>query len=410
MRKILFISISFPPKKDSESIQTAKYFKYLSKKELAITVLTSSSPTLNMPVDESLRDYTAGLQKLIEIKIFENRYTNYLVNKLFPFFSQMPDSKFSFSWQWKTAVDKIGEKPDIIYSRSYPISSAVMGLKLKKHFNVPWILHLSDPWSEYPLVNFSDFTKRYNEKMEKESFKLADKICFTSTKSIDVYFEKYPQFRDKYEYFPNVYDDEHVVENKHSFKNKLRFVYTGGMIGNRSPIYLLKVLNKVNERQPSLLEKVEFLFAGEADRRNRQCFDDYTHLRCVKYLGPLSMKDAIELQKSADILLVIDNPLRNEREAVFFPSKVLDYLIAQRKIFAITDRFSMTAAIISNTLGACFEHSDEAGIEDFIRSCISAYERHDGTFFFNVEIESTFSASFQAERLSKMFEALSGKS
>ncbi len=46
-KKILFVSLAFPPKADPEGLQTAKYFHYLQKhKDLQIDVVTSAIPTL----------------------------------------------------------------------------------------------------------------------------------------------------------------------------------------------------------------------------------------------------------------------------------------------------------------------------------------------------------------------------
>src|SRR5690348_15468138 len=136
---ILFISIAFPPKNNPECLQAGKYFKYLSRIEgNNIEVLTSAIPTLFMPYDHSLeRNIPAGTRS-VQIKIPENKYLNFLIRKINPALLQLPDSKFLFHYQWKKAIKKLHGLPDVIYSRSFPLSSTIMALKLVKYYRVPW--------------------------------------------------------------------------------------------------------------------------------------------------------------------------------------------------------------------------------------------------------------------------------
>ena len=142
-KKILFISLSFPPKSDPECLQTAKYFHYLQKYEdLQIDVITSAIPTLYMPYDPDLEPYAAGVHQLISIPLRENRYVNYIRNRLGLEETVFPDVKESFHKQYNRAIKQLKVKPDLIYSRAYPNSSTIMAYKLKQVLNVPWILHM----------------------------------------------------------------------------------------------------------------------------------------------------------------------------------------------------------------------------------------------------------------------------
>ena len=92
MKNVLFVSIAFPPKNDPECLQTAKYFKYLVHNgQVNIDVVTSKNPTLFMPVDEKLRKYAKGYRQLVEVPIYENKYTNFLIRKISPDFLNQPE-------------------------------------------------------------------------------------------------------------------------------------------------------------------------------------------------------------------------------------------------------------------------------------------------------------------------------
>lgn len=219
---VLLISISFPPKADPECLQTAKYFKYLASDEsVNIDVVTSSDKTLFMPIDHNLESYTQGYRQIIKIPFFENKYINFLMRKLSPNILNYPDSKFRFYKKWKYVLKHLHRSPDIIYSRSYPISSTLMAYHLQKELNIPWVLHLSDPWTINPLHKLGK-AQKWNEQIENECFKSASYISFSSFKTIDLYKKKYPEFADKFKFFPNVYDLKDKNTIPYSFKKKVK--------------------------------------------------------------------------------------------------------------------------------------------------------------------------------------------
>ncbi|MDN5205663.1 hypothetical protein QQ008_30040 [Fulvivirgaceae bacterium BMA10] len=406
MKNVLLVSIAFPPKNNPECLQTAKCFKYLSKHaEINLDVVTSKSPTLFMPYDSNLEGYATNIRQLIELPIKENKYVNFSIRKLCPWLLQKPDTKFTFFKQWKKVVKSLKQKPDIIYSRSFPLSSALMALQLKKVYNVPWIMHLSDPWVENPIDTRHKKSIRFNESKERECFNIADAISFTSKKTIEIYEQKYPDLKENFFHFPNVFDPEEIVENDFQFKSKIRFVYTGGLVEDRSPNHIFEAIKLLKERNINVDEKAEFVFAGDFDRKNLGYFDTY-NLSCVKNLGFVSYAEAQKLQQSADVLLVIDTPFEDSRKAVFFPSKILDYIIAQRRILALTDRASTTYDIVHHKFGECVEHKNVAEIAKQIEQAINAYSNKDKTYFNIKRIDSTFSAEFNTHRLVELMSKL----
>ncbi len=311
---LLFVSIAFPPKFDSEGLQVAKYFKYLSKEcnenNLPIDVVTSAIPTLFMPEDASLKAADTGYRQKIEIVIRENKYRNFLFRKIAPQLVDRPDSKFNFFQQWKKVVSELKEKPSVIYSRSFPTSSAVMAMKLKEFYKVPWVMHLSDPWVDDPTNKLYGKALEINKELENKCFEAADKICLTSDQTIDFYAAKYPQYKNKFEFFPNVYDHVDIPEKSANPVNqKLRAVYTGGMAGVRSPEPLLKAILQLPEDARS---KLEVIFSGFADRNNTAIFDKYKD-NCIRFIGSKgTYKEAIQLQQTADVLLLIDFPIKEK--------------------------------------------------------------------------------------------------
>lgn len=411
--RVLLVSIAFPPKRDPESLQVAKYCKYLNGHPgTQLDVVTSANPTLFMQTDSSLLHYAQGIDVALELKIWESKLVNYLIRKVRPEWLLYPDSKFSFWLQKKKVVGKI-EKPDVLYSRSYPVSSTLLALELKKAWNIPWVLHLSDPWaissahSLSPATSLKGRARAWNKKKEEECFQLADKICLTSTKTIELYQKEYSHIKSKFEYMPNVYDDAIVEPNPYSRSNKLTFLYTGGFGTARDPEPLLNAIRSFwLEHAAQAAESVQFLFTGEMTRKNQDIFDSFRSIPIIKHLGILPYREITNLQRRAEILINIDSDISDPAHSVFFPSKLLDYMVAQRRILAITNGHSTTHQIVNNGLGDCFEFNDERGIANYFFEVFTRHQKNEIQYFHKPAISEEFSAKMNAKRLDVLFKKL----
>lgn len=397
MINVLLVSIAFPPKNDPESLQTLKYYRHLQKEDLNIDVVTSSNPTLWMNYDVEMAIELKEPRQLVEIRITEPRLLSIAIGKYFRFL-QRPDSRMGFYLQWRKVVKTLRTKPDIIYSRSFPLSSTLMALKLKRKFGVPWILHLSDPWAESPLFRFTGLMKKYHDKIEGKCFREADVISFTSTETINLYTAKYPELAGKFEFFPNVFDqgdlpDENQTTLPHE---KFRIVYTGSLTGTRHIRYIKDAIELLQQQFPSELENMEFIIAGHMDRSIHAMTS--RGIPSLNYLGSLSFNAAKKLQNSADVLLVIDFLFEKDSEAVYLPSKLLDYILAKKTIIGITNINSATYNLVEDKYGRCFAHNDAAGIAKQIHQYYSDWK--DGLLnIHSAPPDNSYSAAYNAKRL-----------
>lgn len=400
---VLFVSIAFPPKSDAEGLQVAKYLKYLFKEghaQFDIDVVTSKLPTLNMSYDASLESVSTGIRQRIELPIFENKYTNFILRKLVPWAIQAPDSKFSFHWQSFRVPGLLQKPPALIYSRSFPPSSSVMAYKLKHYYNIPWIMHLSDIWADCPETLYKGRSTAYNQKVERKCFESADAVCVTSQKTLEFYEKKYSHLNKRIELFPNVFDSEDIMlsdQRSVVCNKKLRIVHTGSLAGDRSPEPFLKAMASLPKEKQN---NFEVIFIGSTDRKNKAILDSY-RCDCLSYYGAIEYQKALEFQRSADVLLLIDLPVEQPELRVFFPSKILDYMIAKKPILALIDKGSETHSVIQrNGLGTCIERHDTESIRDHLLWLLSS---RDSEYFNAREILPEYDAAYNAKRLIELF-------
>ncbi len=405
---VLFVSLSFPPKSCPESLQAAKYFHYMKDKVGKMQVVTAACPSLFMPYDKSLEKYYPDNIPVTELKVFESKYANYLIRKAFPALLEMPDYKALFTLKTKKILKNLQIKPDVIYSRSFPVSSAFIAYKLKKKLNIPWVFHLSDPWTISPIEFRTNYSQRFNEKKEAEFFSVADYITFTSDETIRQYSLKYPEFEKKFRFFPNVFDPADII-NMPTKKNndKLLFTYTGGLANTRTHEPVLKALRLLFDDNPQLFDNVKFSFAGQFDRKNQNLFSKYS-LPFVENLGLLPNTEANELIRNSDVLMLLDTYFEKNEQAMFLPSKLLDYAITGKNILAVTNKNSTTFNIVNNRLGSCFEHHDIRGIKQYIYQKISDIKNNNSQTIVNLDKNflNKYSADKNATRLADLLNSL----
>jgi hypothetical protein len=399
MKGLLFVSVAFPPKNDPECLQTARYFRYLVQdKEFEVDVVTSNIPTLYMPEDKTLQTYNSGYRQLIELPLWESRLVSFMIRKFGGGNAFFPDSKMTFHWQWQKVIRRLKKKPDVIYSRSNPMSSAFMAMKLKKHYNVPWVMHMSDPWAISPLdlIPAGKAGQSWLQK-EAELLQATDAVTFTSRQTLELYASHYPTLRQKFRVLPNVYDPGDIREPVSSNSStKLRIIYTGGLAGNRNVLFLDQVFKIIQARDPQLLDKFEFVFAGALDRINRNYFSHSPAY--MQHLGLISHGDVRKLCESAHLLLVVDNPT-TQGNAIFFPSKLLDYFLVRKMIWAVTPESSATREILKDYNHRAFQHHEIERMASFLIESVTEVERAGFTSFVASHIPKAYDARENAKRL-----------
>jgi glycosyltransferase involved in cell wall biosynthesis len=400
--KLLVVSISAPPKNSPESVQTGRYLQYLSSWH-EVTLLTTRVAGGWAPADSGLMKF---LQRVCRIELSAYPYrVMRLLRSLFPLFV-IPDEEVDFAWQYKKAIRKVGERPDIIFSRSAPFSSAVMANRLAKYWKCPWIMHLSDPWVNNPFFNHSTDERQRHEQMERECFERAAAVTFTSHLTIAFYKERYPAMKSKFHFLPNVFDAASIHQQPLSWSGKFRIVFTGRLYRTRSIHQFMNLFKITMERWPALLDQVELILAGFFDQENIDAVRD-ANLTNVSYEGPVSLERSIDLQRSATLLLLIDALEDDPRFDLFFPSKILDYMAANRPILAFTRETSTTHSLIDGKMGACFSMQTISMFPDYLREMVEKFHRHDESAFrIDHQSRDTYSAEVNSARLNDIIKQI----
>lgn len=239
-------------------------------------------------------------------------------------------------------------------------------------------------------------------------------VCLTSTGTVDFYADKYPHLKDKFLFFPNVFERRSPQPGRDELDRilpagKLKIVFTGALASGRSPHYFLEPLKRLLAERPLLRDRVVVIFAGEADRRNRGVFRDYANLP-VQYLGKIPFAAAQYLQQQADVLLLIDTPIADRDRAIYFPSKLIDYMSAGKRILAIAATGSVTETVMRGVCGSVADHGDTERIAELIGSAIDAFSNGSiGTVPASTEPPLMYEARHNADRLAALLKRVAGE-
>lgn len=215
-----------------------------------------------------------------------------------------------------------------IYSRSTPISSCLVGAKLKIKYDLPIIMHFTDPipapigWAPNQL-----YRRRMINQM-KSLARIADIVSFGNM-HMAIYQENVLEKR-----FHKVFiSHDPGPEGFHAYpilkkeiSSEIRLLYLGNIYGNRNPKPLFEAI-----QQLSSVYNIKLDIYGDV---NSVAYDN---VRCFP-----KVSNIFEVMSTASILVDIDG---DDNDPVFISSKLKDYLSTNRYILCISPQNSPTEAL-----------------------------------------------------------------
>jgi glycosyltransferase involved in cell wall biosynthesis len=283
-------------------------------------------------------------------------------------------------------LDSRPSADDVLVTFGQPMVDHLAGLVVKRRAGVRWIAHFSDPWADNPFDPKAN-TKRHLERSVVEA---ADRVILTSEETADLVMSKYPEsFRRKVSVLPHSFDPR-VYPDVQPSGPFIVVRYLGNLFAGRGPDALLQALTIMQNRSPAVLEKVRFEFIGDtAEAARNHALLSCLPSQCVRFLPKVSHADAMALMTSADLLLNIDAPAN---VSVFLPSKLVEYVGAERPIFGITPE-GTAKRLIEDIGGWTADPMNISQIADNLAKALSNVTRFRGTKWGNEHVRRRYAAS-----------------
>ena len=334
-KKILLLTYAFPPIQAPESFLSVKALAKIKTHD--IDVLTIDNSLIGYAIDNSLENYV----KKNFGKVYRATPPKWVNNKSFKilrYMSFFPDRFRFFNNQlYKKSLEINVKNYDLIISWSQWHSIHLVAHRIKKKYPLlPWVSHLSDPWSDNPFLTKFWGYKASQYFLEKRVIKNSDAINFTTNLARKLVMKKYPiLWMNKTYVTPHSYDlSLYKDTSNNNEKTKLVISYIGNFYGPRNPLNLIKSISQIYKKDNEFFDGIVFRFVGKWF--GNEDWDLKIHglpEGLIEVKKPVTYSESLDEMTNSDLLLILDAPFSS---SVFFPSKLVDYIGSGRPIMAIT--------------------------------------------------------------------------
>ena len=420
MKKVLIISYYWPPSGGSGVQRWLKFVKYFREFGIEPIVLTIDPAFATFPnydyslleeIPEGIEIHTTQASSPFELykKVrkkdapqagFSGEKKTGVVDKAMRFIRGnffIPDARIGWN---KFALEKAKEliqlhKIDSIVTTSPPHSTQLIGLELKRMFNLHWLADLRDPWTEiyYNQELFrTSFAKKKDYKLEQLCLKNADKIVVVSEDIKRHFGANRKEILDKIHVIPNGFDETDFLKVKSEELRVKSEMESGklkdqGIDGNNvnkdfnslgnSENKTISYVGNLGEQYPveGFLEAFAEIvkndrewklhFVGNCHNGVKILVEKLNLSKSVIFVPYVNHSEAIDFMIKAKILLLIIPEIENNKGIL--TGKLFEYLATGNPILNIGPKDGDAAAILKeNAYSITLNPNEKQEIVDFI--------------------------------------------
>lgn len=389
--RVLMVCYHFPPMSSTGSLRVARFARYLPP-EIAVEVLTVANPPEETG-NRALLNELAG-RVTIHKAALPARLTQRWVERLFtgvPLGSLMAKALRTLltftlwipDWQvlWKRPALHLGGRLlgsgafDVIFCSSPPHSVHLIGLELKRRFDVPLVLDFRDPWSANPDRRWPTFVHRLHERqLEAQVLAGADLVIANTPGNRERLLKDLPGLPpEKVVVLPNGYDPARrqamQLSTGGSGDGRRRVVYTGHLYDRGDSV--IRALEALQRSDPDLQRRVVFRFVGTLDAGVAARAAELQAAGLVETLSFVSAERVPDEIAAADALLYVVPPAGRH----WIPSKLYDYFLAEKPIIGVLPRGDAWDWLERSGLGTLIEDTGAADVTRGLRACLMRLQR-----------------------------------
>ena len=272
-----------------------------------------------------------------------------LVQKTRRLFHMFPEDGFSWAVRAAKLVSRLAQKVDLVYSRGLPFAShlTVFFANLPPH--QPWVAHFSDPWPQWPESEFWADSRGWRYAWHKKLLQCVTGITFSTDQVGEVCRrEQWGKRSVPYATIPHVGLGP-LPPAPDKVNDVVSVLHTGTLYGARKPDNLLCAWAQFVNAVPERREKFKLTHVGPESAEISKLSEHFGITDCVTQLGLVPPDTAKQMQRDATYLLLVEN--QESRTGIYLPSKLIDYLWANRPILALTP----PNGVVSSVLGSDYK-------------------------------------------------------
>ncbi len=315
-----------------------------------------------------------------------------------------PDAQKSWLQPALKAAEELfhEEGYEAIISSSGPYTSHIIAHRLKEKYDVPWIADLRDLWTQnhdYPYSSARRFLERRLEICTLES---ADAL-------VTVSMPLCRQLRDMHRnkavcVITNGFDPDDISVNR-QVADGFSIIYTGSLYKRgQSPVPLFRALKKLISQGVVEPQDVKVEFYGyPTDGWLEREIEVHGLNEVVKTCGMISREEAVEKQRSSQVLLLL--AWNNSNGTGVYTGKTFEYLAAKRPILGIGVAGSVIEDLLAKTQAGKYASSQE-DVETILLEFYREFKREGQVAYRGVDSEIDM---YSQKAMAKKFAALLNK-
>ncbi len=267
--------------------------------------------------------------------------------------------------------------PAVIYTTSYPNSTHLVGLRLRRRHPVKWVADFRDGWVQNPYF-FDPPTvlhRSVSAALERRVVRRADLVITVSEPITRHCGQLVPGQEEKCMTIPNGFDEDDFRDLTRTPHEKFTITYTGTSFGQRTPEPFLRAIAQLLEEEPDMRATLQVLMFTRLDAKMMQLIkhrqlDDVVHV-----CDFVSYQEALQQQVNADVLLIMIPDGANTN--IMVTQKVFEYLRARRPILALVPDGVCRQLIDEAQAGASVYPADIPGIKQAILNFYARWRRNE---------------------------------
>jgi hypothetical protein len=266
-------------------------------------------------------------------------------------------------WPWfvrdYTRIRNITEamSPDVILTSSPPNTCHMIGNRLSRDLDIPWVAEFRDLWTQNHLAMRAWGLRRLERALERRTLRRATALI---TVSQPLAVQLRALHRKPVYVIPSGFDPRETTDGPVGSKG-LVLTYTGMIYPDRrDPRPLFDAAARLVREGVIASGEMEMRFFGRNMEHVSCLLEEFPTLKGFVFVhGEISHDEALEQQELSTVLLLLE--WVDERARGVYTGKLFEYLGAHRPILAVAGRGSVIEALLQETgAGQVVTCADEA--------------------------------------------------
>ncbi len=399
MRKVLLITYYWPPAGGPGVQRWLKFVTHLPEYGVQPVLFVPENPTYPFTDDSLLHELPEGIT-IYRGKIREPlRWASWMFGKKSRKMSAgqlpgkeaglvskfllwiranlfVPDARVFWVKPSAVSVKAILQKENIdtLITTGPPHSVHLIALLLKKEMPFTWVADFRDPWTRigyHADLPMTRAVKRRHASLEKQVLQTADTVIATSRTTA----AEFEQIRGKeVKVVTNGYDARKYAQVDVPLDKNFTLSHIGSLLKDRNPEPLWRAISELRASDPGFSSDFRLKLAGSISDTVRQSVRQFGLEDCTEYLGYVQHARALALQKSSQVLLLLE--IDREETRGIIPGKLFEYLASGRPVVALGPKQWEAGEILQETgNGRYFTYLEKEAMQKHLLHLYHTYKK-----------------------------------